>query len=139
MEKVKNFLAPSLIFLALFSAESLFAQGDNPEPQGGITNPEPQGGITNPSSEKLNNPLNNVDDIPTLVETFMDIVLTVAVPLIVIALIYAGFKFVAAQGNSEKLKSAKQTLIYIVVGAAILLGAYAIAQGIFATVTAITG
>ena len=130
MEKVKNFLAPSLIFLALFSAESLFAQGDNPEPQGGITNP---------SSEKLNNPLNNVDDIPTLVETFMDIVLTVAVPLIVIALIYAGFKFVAAQGNSEKLKSAKQTLIYIVVGAAILLGAYAIAQGIFATVTAITG
>ena len=88
--------------------------------------------------EKLNNPLgNNINDIPSLVKAILDIVLNIGVPIIALAIIYAGYKFVAAQGKPEKLKEAKQTILYVFIGAAILLAAYAIAQAIFSTVTSI--
>ena len=55
-------------------------------------------------------------------------------PIIVLAIIYSGFLFVAAQGNSEKLGEAKKALLYTLVGAAILLGSLAIAELIKNTV-----
>jgi amino acid permease len=90
---------------------------------------------------KLTNPLagGNINDIPTLVERLLGIVLTIGVPLIVLAIIYAGFKFVTAQGKPDKLEEAKKTFLWILVGAAILLSAYAIAQGIKATIVDIRG
>ena len=81
----------------------------------------------------------NINDIPTLVERLLGIVLTIGVPLIVLAIIYAGFKFVTAQGKPDKLEEAKKTFLWILVGAAILLSAYAIAQGIEATISDIRG
>lgn len=108
------------VFLSVINFSEAFAQGD---------------------PGKLSNPLagGNINDIPTLVESLLGIVLTVGVPLIALAVIYAGFKFVTAQGNPEKLEEAKKTLIWVVVGAAILLSAYAIAVGIKATIIDIRG
>jgi hypothetical protein len=80
-----------------------------------------------------------VRDIPTLVREILKIVITVGVPIVALAIIYSGFLFVAAQGNPEKLKKAKDTLLYVIIGAAILLGAYVIAEAIEATVAAIRG
>ncbi|MCA9352707.1 hypothetical protein KC901_00825 [Patescibacteria group bacterium] len=96
--------------------------------------------ITSPSI-KLINPLakGGVNDIPTLVREILKIIITIGVPVIALAIIYAGFKFVAAQGNPEKLKKAKDTFVYVIIGAAILLAAYAIAEAIDATVAAIRG
>ena len=45
--------------------------------------------------------------------------------------------FVFARGNSEKITKAKDALIYTVIGAAILLGAWAIALLISETVLAL--
>jgi amino acid permease len=81
----------------------------------------------------------NINDIPTLVERLLGIVLTIGVPLIVLAISYAGFKFVTAQGKPDKLEEAKKTFLWILIGAAILLSAYAIAQGIKATIADIRG
>lgn len=108
---------------------------------GGIDATSNGNGSGSAPSIKLENPLagGGINDIPTLVQEILNIVLTIGVPLIVVAIIYAGYKFIAAQGNSEKLKEAKNTLVYVLVGAAILLAAYAIASVIVSTVTAIRG
>ena len=58
----------------------------------------------------------------------------IGVPIIALAIIYAGFLFVTAQGNSEKLTKAKKTLLYTLIGAALLLGAVVIAEAIKGTV-----
>jgi len=88
----------------------------------------------------LDNPLgNNIQDIPSLVESILNIALTIGVPIIALAIIYSGFKFIAAQGNPEKLKEAKQTILYVLIGAGILLAAYAIATAVVDTITAIRG
>jgi hypothetical protein len=92
------------------------------------------------SSPTLGNPLgNNIQDIPSLVEAILDIALTVGVPIIALAIIYAGFKFISAQGNKDKLEEAKKTILYVFIGAAILLAAYAIATAIVSTIASIRG
>lgn len=93
------------------------------------------------SAIQLTNPLakGGVTDIPTLVKKLLEIVLKVGAPLIAVALIYSGYLFIAAQGNPEALKKAKQTFVWVVVGAGILLGAYVIAESIVGTVNAIRG
>lgn len=74
---------------------------------------------------------------PILSKTFADLVQKIAkvftavgIPLVAIFLIYAGFLFVTAQGSEDKLKTAKTTFFWAIVGGAIVIGAYAIATAI---------
>ena len=91
----------------------------------------------------LVNPLDSdgsgIKDIPTLIQKLLEIVLKIGAPIIALAIIYAGYLFIAAQGNPTKLETAKKTLVWVVVGAAILLGAYVIAESIVGTVNANRG
>jgi len=126
----------STIFLTSFLVPNyaLAAHCDGIDPQDCV-HAAPYTGAT------LTNPLagGGINDIPTLVARLLTIIVTIGVPLIALAIIYAGFKFVTAQGNPEKLEEAKKNLLWIIVGAAILLSAYAIAQGIEATISDIRG
>ena len=54
--------------------------------------------------------------------------------LIVFFIVFAGFKFVTAQGNSEKVSEARQMLTWIVVGAFVLLGVFVIRAAICGTI-----
>jgi len=84
---------------------------------------------------KIQNPLGGgVDTIPKFIEAIINIVLIVGIPILVLAIIYAGFLFVKAQGNSGELEIAKRTLLYTVIGGALLLGAFVIANAIGKTV-----
>lgn len=80
------------------------------------------------------NPIGGVEDIPQFIETILNFVLIVGVPIVALAIIYSGFLFVTAQGNSEKLTKAKKALLYTLIGAALLLGSYVIASAIGKTV-----
>ncbi len=89
---------------------------------------------------KLENPLgSNTNSLPELVQKILEIALKVGVPLIALAIIYTGYLFIAAQGNPEKLQKAKQSLIWVVIGSGILLGAYVIANALVGTINAIRG
>lgn len=46
--------------------------------------------------------------------------------IFVVLIVYAGFMWMTSGGNEDKIKSAKQTMIAAIIGAAIVLGAYAI-------------
>lgn len=83
----------------------------------------------------IKNPLgDSFADIPSFIESVLNFFLLIGIPIITLAIIYSGFLFVTAQGNSEKLKKAKQTLIYTLVGAALLLGSLVITRAIQGTV-----
>lgn len=88
-------------------------------------------GIKNPLGDSL-------DTIPKFIEAIINIVLVVGIPILALAIIYAGFLYVKAQGNPSELEIAHRTLLYTVIGGALLLGAYVIAQAIGATVKDIT-
>jgi len=83
----------------------------------------------------IKNPLGeNLKDIPSFVKKMIEIVLTVGIPVLVLFLIYTGFLFVEAQGNKSKLETAKKSLANALIGGALLLGAFVIAEAIGKTV-----
>ena len=86
-------------------------------------------------SKGICNPIPSVAGVPDLIKLILTGALKIGIPLVALAVIYCGFLFVFARGNSEKLTKAKDALLYTLIGAAILLGSWAIAQMISATVT----
>ncbi|MEK7563965.1 MAG: hypothetical protein AAB510_00110 [Patescibacteria group bacterium] len=113
-----------LAFVLLLPTLTLYAD-TNPVPP--TTTPTPSG--------KLVNPIPSITSIPGLIKTILEGLLKIGLPLIALAIIYCGFLFVVAQGSEEKLTKAKDTLLYTIIGSAILLGSWAIAKLIETTVT----
>ncbi len=82
---------------------------------------------------KLCNPITD-DNLTSFFLRIVNTVIQYGALLIVLFIVFAGFKFVTAQGNSEKLSEAKKMLTWIVVGAFVLLGVYVIRAAICGTV-----
>lgn len=53
----------------------------------------------------------------------LDIIMVFAVPVILFFLVWAGFLYVTAQGNEEKLNKAHRALLYAIIGGLLVLGA----------------
>ncbi len=98
------------------------------------TDANPTGG-SKAFSFGLANPLTGVNNIQDLIVKIIGAIITVLGPFVVIMFIYSGFLFVQASGNEEKIAKAKQTLMYTLIGAALILGAKGIALAISNTVT----
>lgn len=81
---------------------------------------------------KLCNPI-RYQDITSFLLAILNVAIQYGALLIVFFLVYAGFQFVIAQGNSEKIESAKKMLTWVVVGAFVLLGTYVIRTAICGT------
>ena len=94
--------------------------------QGGNDGCDPGGGT-------LCNPISS-DNIQDFIRTVLEGALQIGIPIVALAIIYSGFLFVKARGNPEELTKAKAALLYTLIGAAILLGAWAIAILISETV-----
>jgi hypothetical protein len=80
----------------------------------------------------LNNPL-QACSLMELLMAFMKGVVRLGAIALLVFLVYVGFTFVAAQGNEEKLRTARTSFMWTVIGGAILLGAEAIMRVIEAT------
>ncbi|MBY0537853.1 hypothetical protein K2P47_00455 [Patescibacteria group bacterium] len=76
----------------------------------------------------LENPLNNINSIDALLVAILNIIMVLMVPVIVFFIIYAGFKYVMAQGNASQVEEATRALTYAVIGGVLVLGAVAISQ-----------
>lgn len=76
-------------------------------------------------SVTLRNPL-VTDSIQEFLLAVLRIFMIVAIPIVILFIILAGFKFVTAQGNAEDLQTAKRALLYALIGGLIILGALAI-------------
>lgn len=99
-------------------------------------------GVSNPNIIRpvITNPLRIGNDIPTIIEAVMrGIVMPIAAVLVVLAILYSGFKFVMAQGNSTELQKAREGLVWVLVGSVVLLGAYGIAEVLKTTINQVVG
>lgn len=76
----------------------------------------------------FNNPLNGIDSIGGFVKALLGAVLYILYPLAVLALLYSGFMFVSARGNTDTLKTAKTNFFWTIVGVTLLLGAWALTE-----------
>lgn len=116
-----------LIFLLInFQSTFLYAasgndSGDSTDSGGKIT-------LANPLGDKVNN-------LPAFIYMILDLVFRIGVVVAVLALMYVGFMFVTARGDTAKLETARMAFLYTVIGIAVLLGAELIASVTSNTVT----
>ena len=78
----------------------------------------------------------------SLTQLFGDVLSNVIIPvstvIAVMFIIWAGLKFVLAQGKAGEIEKARQNLIYVLIGVALVIGAQVILDLLLNTVTQIT-
>lgn len=75
---------------------------------------------------QLKNPL-KVTSVEGLLIAILQVVMTLAVPVIVFFIIYAGYLYTTARGNAAQIEQATRALTYAAIGGVVILGAVAIA------------
>jgi len=124
-----------VLTLALGVAPLVGAQTDECVPSTSRTCPQ------NTTSISLENPFKAACgtsgdcNLVNFLQSILDnIIMPIAGVIIVLALIYTGFKFVMAQGNESELKKAKEMFKLTIIGAILLLGATAISDVVKGTI-----
>ncbi|MCB9812050.1 hypothetical protein H6778_00105 [Candidatus Nomurabacteria bacterium] len=74
--------------------------------------------------------------IEGLLVAILRIFITIATPIIIMFIIYAGFLYVTARGNAQQTQQATRALTYAVIGGVLVLGAVALSEVIKGTVEA---
>lgn len=122
---------PVLLMLSLCSIPvQIFAQEDPV----GTTPPASPVGTTPPDiSFHIDNPL-KYDTLDKFITAIMGLVLQIMTPVIAILIIWTGFLFVKARGNPVEITKAKQAFLWVIIGAAIMLGAFVLKSAIEGTV-----
>lgn len=103
MVRIKKYFWTGAIFL--LTPFFALAQDSGPGPSDGITLPNPLSG----------------GDIADILNNIIDFLLIIAAPIAVIMTIWAGFLFMTAGGNQEKVITARRTLLYVIIGVAVLI------------------
>lgn len=85
---------------------------------------------------KLCNPL-KAPDLFTFVEQALVVVRNIGFLIAVYFIFYSGFLFVTARGNPTALEKARKAFFWALVGLAVLLGAWAFATAIDATISSL--
>jgi len=111
--------------------------GDGDPAPDGSGDPAPDGGALGVQDIGIYNPL-NATDFPTLLQDIIQVLIRLGIPVIVFMIIYAGFLYVTARGNPEQISKAHTTLLWTLVGAAVLLGSMVIAKVVQTTIDSIS-
>lgn len=122
-------------FVALGQSQTVGSSGNTNNTTG-----QTVGSSGNTNSVGLYNPLGSGSSLEAFVLNILDLITNIIGPIVVVFMVvYVGFLYVTAQGNSSKIGAAHQAFLWTVVGALILLGAKAIALAIQATVQGLSG
>lgn len=97
------------------------------------------GGTNTGTAVFLNNPLNSGKSLEGFLQDILAFVIRIGIIIVILMIVFVGYKFVVAQGKPAEIEEAKKMLLWTVVGALILLGSQAIAIGIKATVQTLGG
>jgi hypothetical protein len=110
-----------------------------PAPQGTGQTPGMQGTGQTPNnsggSVTILNPLQS-KSLEEFLGKIIDVIFIFALPIVVFFIMYAGFLFVTAKGQSEQISTAKTALTWAVVGGVVVFGAKIIITVIQGTVSA---
>ena len=67
-------------------------------------------------------------DLPTVIGSVINVLLGLLGVILVVLIIYAGFLWMTAQGNEDKVKKAKSIISNAVIGMVLIFAAYALTQ-----------
>lgn len=82
--------------------------------------------IQNGADNTTKNTTGNTSDLKTLIKTVVNILLFVLGAIAVIMIIIGGVRYTTSNGDSGAIKSAKDTILYAVIGLVVAILAYAI-------------
>lgn len=77
---------------------------------------------------EIQNPLGQTRTVQQLAEAIARYLLVIGAPIATIMILWAGFLFMTSSGNEQKVKTAKATLTWAVVGLAVLILNWGIAS-----------
>jgi hypothetical protein len=83
-------------------------------------------------SQTITNPA-KAESIGEFVALILRAVMAIGIPIAIIFIVLAGFKFITAQGSPQALAEARSNFVYTVIGIAIFIGASALAELVMAT------
>ncbi len=149
LKKFSNLFGSIVVVLALLFAPALLVQGagnagtlngsgnsgtlDASGNSGTLTSPT-NSGTYQASENYLQNPIGSkASSICQLVNLLLKAVMIIGVPIAVLFIVYAGFKFVMSRGSPGEITEARANLLNVIIGIAIFLGASLIAEVIFNT------
>jgi TRAP-type C4-dicarboxylate transport system permease small subunit len=69
-----------------------------------------------------------INSLEDLLLALLNVLIVIAIPIVVLFIIYAGFMYVTARGNAEQTQQATRTLTYAIVGGVMIIGAVAISE-----------
>jgi hypothetical protein len=71
------------------------------------------------------------------IKNILNVVLAVAIPFIVLFIVYAGFLFIFARGKPAEIERAKRNFLYVIIGTFVFLGCWVLGQVVANTINAI--
>ena len=86
----------------------------------------------------LDNPL-KFASIETFIQGVLQAVVMIALPIITVFIVYAGFKYIFARGNKDKITKAHENFSYVIIGTILILSAWVLATLIGGTITQLLG
>lgn len=86
----------------------------------------------------IKNPL-GVSSVADFIARALQAMVLLALPVVALFFVIAGFMFISARGNTHKLQEARQNFVYVVIGGLLIIGAWVIATLIGGTVTQVLG
>ncbi len=108
------------ILIVWFLTAPVLVWADHDGTSGGHTGGGSSGGQTGDAQPVLTDPINagSVQEIANRIINFLFIL---AGPVAVIMIVYAGYLFLTATDNEEQVKKARKTILYVVIGIAVLV------------------
>jgi amino acid transporter len=123
MKNLKKILFSALFAIICFSPFSFLANADSASP---ALEQEKQTGAFSAAAGL--NPTVTIGQVTGLIiETLLGFLAIIFVAL----LIFAGFQWMTAQGNEEKVEKSQKTIVRAIIGLAIVIAAYAITYFVF--------
>lgn len=84
------------------------------------------------------NPFKGGDTLYSFVRMLLnDVVLPIGGVVVVFFIIYSGFLFVTARGNTSQLAKARENFLWVIIGSAVLLGSWVIALAVEGTINSL--
>ena len=131
----RNVVVASLLLMVLLVPTTVFGQPNTGTVPG--QNNTGTAGVNPAQGFELQNPL-VVNTICGLIKIILNFLLSIGGPIAALFLVWAGFMFVKARGNSSELNNAKKNLVAVFVGIFIFLSAWFLGQVIANTLKSIS-
>lgn len=120
----------AFLVLGMLLGGTVVAQGVLAADDGGLTYPEQEAEVPAPEEDVpegyAQGSAYTLQNIVDILGEVRDFILIVGIIFIVIMIVWAGIQYVTAGGDEEKQEAAKQKVVGALIGAAIILAAFAL-------------